>query len=150
MENDTDIIINGSEATWIMPRTDGELGGTYTGTFIFRCFLDPLRQLQAGREYRELLGSLGAQASESEGNISFALCQVKNRLIKGPPFWTSTLQESGMSGNIGDLNIIAMVLDAAIRSENLFKEKIAKERESALDRGIKVGEEILHAEDVEE
>ena len=48
MENSEDITIEGSEATWIMPRTDSELGGTYTGVFRFRCFLDPLKELQSG------------------------------------------------------------------------------------------------------
>lgn len=149
MEN-TDIVIDGSESTWVLPRTEGEMGGTYTGTFVFRCFLDPLRQLQAGREYRELLGSLSTQASDSEGNLAFALVQLKHRILKSPPFWTSTLQDSGMAGNVGDLNVISLVLDAAIRSENSFKEKVIKEREEILNRSIKVGEDLLHSQNTEE
>ena len=146
---DTDIILEGSQATWKMLPTVGDLGGTYTGTFVFRCFLSPLEQLQAGREYRELLGGLGGQASESESSLSFALTQLKHRVIKSPPFWSSTLQDSGIAGNVGDLNIISMVLDASIRSESLFKARIQKERESLLDRSIKVAEEKLK-EEVEE
>lgn len=138
-----DIIIDGSTSTWIMPRTDGELGGTYTGTFKFKTFLSPLEQLQAGREYRELLGSLGAQATDSEGNLAFALVQLKHRVVLAPPFWTSTLQETGMAGNVGDLNIIALVLDAAMRTEDLFKNRIQAEREAILNRAIKVGESLL-------
>src|SRR5271166_2084200 len=133
MEN-SDITLDGSVATWNMQRVEGELGGTYTGTFTFRCFLSPTVILQAGREYRALLGELQGQAPDLEGNLAFALTQLKHRIIKSPPFWTSTLQESNMAGNIGDLNVILMVLDAAIRSENLFKEQIMKEKEILLDR----------------
>jgi hypothetical protein len=143
---DSDITLNGSEATWVMPRVDGELGGTYTGTFTFRCYLDPLRQLQSGREYRELLGSLAVQASDNEANLAFALTQLKHRIIKSPPFWSSTLQESGIAGNIGDLNVITLILDASIRAENLFKEKIQKERDELLNKTIEKGEELLAKE----
>ena len=146
---DTDIVLEGNLATWKMSPTIGDLGGTYTGHFTFKCFLSPLEQLQAGREYRELLGGLGGQASESESSLSFALTQLKHRVIKSPPFWSSTLQDSGIAGNVGDLNIISMVLDASIRAESLFKARIQKERESLLDRSIKVAEEKLK-EEVEE
>lgn len=141
---DNDITLDGSIATWTMPQTDGELGGTYKGTFEFRTFLDPLRQLQAGREYRELLGNLAPQASDSEGNLAFALVQLKHRILRAPPFWSSTLQDSGMAGNIGDLNVIALVLDSAIRAETIYKEKIAKEREDLLNKSIKIAEEIVN------
>ena len=144
---DNDIIFEGSTATWRMPLTLGEYGGTYTGTFVFRCYLDPLRQLQAGRDYRDLLGSLGTLATETEGNMAFALSQLKHRIISSPPFWSSTLQESGIAGNVGDLNVIALTLDSAIRAETLYKEKIAKERETVLNRSIKVGEDLLHKDD---
>lgn len=139
----TDITINGNIATWSLPPTIGDLGGTYTGTFTFRTFLSPLQQLQAGREYRELLGSLGSQASVNEINLSFALVQLKHTVISAPPFWTSTLQESGMQGNIGDLNVIFLVLDASARAEETFKDRILKEREEALDRSIKAAEALL-------
>ena len=146
MDNN-DILIEGSQATWRMPRMEGDLGGTYTGVFVFRTFLDPLRQIQAGKEYRALLGDLAINAGDAESNLAFALTQLKHRIIKAPPFWESTLQDSGIAGNVGDLNIIAAVLDAAIRSENLFKEKIQKERDAILERSIKVGEQLLPKEE---
>ena len=147
---DTDILIENSLATWTMPLTQGEVLGTYSGTFQFKTYLTPLQQLSAGREYRELLGSLSIQATDTEGQLAFALVQLKHRVIKAPPFWTSTLQDSGMAGNLADLNVIALVLDAAIRSENLFKEKIQKERDAVLDRTIKVGKELLQKNEMEE
>ncbi|CAM6005486.1 unnamed protein product [Sphagnum balticum] len=126
-----------------MPPTVGDLGGTYTGVFEFRTFLDPIRILQAGREYRELLGGLAIQADDLEVKLAQILIQLKYRIVKAPPFWTSTEQDSGMSGNIGDMNIIGMVFDAATRAEDMFKEKIEKEKQAALDRTIKAGEALL-------
>ena len=144
MENSTDIILEGNTATWVMPRMESETGGTYTGTFTFKCYLDPLTQLQAGREFTELLGSLANQASEAEFTLSFALTQLKHRIISAPPFWTSTLQDGGgYGGNIGDLNIISAVLEASTRASNLFKQKIQDEREALLNRAIKAGEKII-------
>lgn len=149
MDNN-DITLTGSTATWRMERMDGELGGTYSGTFVFKCYLTPLASLQAGKEYRSLLGELAIQASDAEANLAFALTTLKQRIISAPPFWTSTLQESGIAGNVGDLNIIAAVLDASIRAEQMFKESIQKERDSLLVRSIAAGEKLLQKQGVEE
>lgn len=150
MDDNNGFIIDGSTVIWSMPRLEGSLGGTYTGTFVFRVFLDPIRQLQAGREFRELLGSLSAQASETERELAFSLIQLKHRILKSPPFWSSTLQESGIQGNIGDLNIIGSILDAAIKAEHLYIRKIEKEREEILNRTIKVAEDLLEKQEKEE
>ena len=139
---DNDILIEGSMATWVMPLSEGDLGGSYKGTFQFKTFLNPLEQLQAGKDFRELLGPNPQFATEVESRLAFSLTQLKQRIVKAPPFWSSALQDGGMAGNIGDLNIIGLVVDAAYRAENLFKERIAKERESILDRAIKVGEAL--------
>jgi len=138
----TDITIEGSIATWQMPITEGEVLGTYSGSWRFKCYLTPTEQLQAGRQYRELLGPNAGLANDTESNLSFALVQLKHRVISAPPFWTSASQNSGMAGDIPDLNIIALVLDKAIQAEQLFKERIAKERELLLEKSIKKAEEI--------
>ena len=139
-----DITIEGSRATWVLPPTDGRMGGTYTGRFVFNCFLAPTDMLKAGRVYRSLLGEHAGMATTEEGHIAFALTQLKFRVVSAPPFWTSTLQDSEFSGNIGDLNIIGLVLDAAMEAEVAFKEKIVKEREALLERSIKVAEQLLN------
>lgn len=144
MDNNTDITLEGQVATWNMKPTTGDLGGTYTGTFKFRCFLSPLQQLEAGREYREYLGNHAVLAEDIEAKLAGALSQLKQRVVKAPPFWTSSLQDSQVAGNIGDLNIIGLVLDAALRSEAIYLERIQKERDDLLERTIKAGEETLH------
>lgn len=141
MEN-TDITISGNIATWTLPLTQGEMLGTYSGTFQFKCYLTPTEILQSGRDYRSLLGSLSEYASEREKNIAFSLVELKYRILKAPPFWTSTLQESGFSGNIPDLNILIKILEMAMVSESLFQEKIQKERDLLLERTIKSAEAL--------
>jgi hypothetical protein len=98
--------------------------------------------LEAGREYRSLLGNLPEYASEKEKNISFALVELKYRIIKSPPFWTATLQDSGYAGNIPDLNIIVMVLEKAMIAESMFQERLQKEKESLLDSTIRSAEAL--------
>ncbi len=142
MDN-SDITINGSVATWNLPPTQGEVLGTYSGNFEFRCYLTPSQMLEAGREFRALLGNFAHQASETESNIAFAIAQLRFRIIKGPPFWESTKQNSSYAGDIPDLNILALILDRAIESENLFKINIQKERDLILERTIQAGEALL-------
>jgi hypothetical protein len=141
MDNN-EITITGNVAKWTLPPTQGEMLGTYTGHFEFKTYLTPTQMLEAGREYRSLLGNLPEYASEKEKNISFALVELKYRVIKAPPFWTATLQESGYAGNIPDLNIIVMVLEKAMVAESMFQEKLQKERDSLLDRTIKSAEQL--------
>jgi hypothetical protein len=146
MDNN-DLLLNGSQATYVMPLTQGEVLGSYSGTFVFSCYLTPIQQLEAGREYRSLLGSHGPMSSETEANIAFALSQLKYRVISAPPFWNSTKQGSGYAGDIPDLNILALILEKAIMAENLFKESIQKERDALLERTILAGEAALKKEE---
>lgn len=143
MDNN-DLILEGSTAKWTLPRTESELGGTYTGTFHFKCFLNPLELLQAGREYRSYLGAFAHLASETEINLAYALSRLNQLIIKAPPFWTSASQEpGGISGNIGDLKIIKLVLEASDRAETAFRDKIALEREEVLAKSIAKAEALL-------
>lgn len=141
MDNN-EIILTGNTAKWTLEPTQGEVSGTYQGHFEFRCYLTPTQILEAGREFRSLLGGLPEHASSKEKNIAFALVELKYRVIKAPPFWYSTLQDSGYAGNLADLNILVLVLEKAMVSESLFQEKIQKDRESLLERTIKSAEAL--------
>ena len=145
MDN-TDIKINGNIATWVMPLTEGEYLGSYKGAFEFFCYLSPTQQLEAGREFRAFVGSQGASASETELNLAYALSQLKFRIKSAPPFWNATKQDSSYAGDIPDLNIIMLVLKAADRAEELFKEILFEERQALLERSLKAAEEILKKE----
>ena len=140
-----DIIIEGNQATWEM-RLEGDIQGTYVGTFKFRCFLTPTQRLSAGREYRELLGSNPTVALEHEDNLAFSLSQLKQRVISAPPFWTS----NGVAGDLPDESIIDAVLDAAIASEIKFKEQLKQKKADAIERSKKAAEKMLKLRDEED
>ncbi len=144
MENE--ITFNGTVGIWQMPLTEGEIQGSYSGTFEFRAVLDPIRQLQAGREFRALLGDLSHLASETEYKLALALTQLKHRIIKAPPFWTSAAQDGGIAGNVGDTNIVALVWEAALMAETLYKEKMMAERTGLLDSTIGLAEKKVKDE----
>lgn len=143
MQTDTDLIIDGSTAVWDMPMTNGEILGSYSGRFVFKCYLSPIDILASGKLYRELMGPQAALAADHDGHIAYSLVQLKYRIVKAPPFWGSHLSDSGIPGNIPDLNILLLVLDRAIQAEILFKEKMSKERDSVLKRTITTAEEML-------
>lgn len=145
MENETlrsDIQINGYQATWTM-KLEGDVQGTYSGNFTFRCFLNPLQTIAANREYRELLGPNPTSAPEHESFLAYSLTQLKYRIISAPPFWNSTIQDSAMAGNIPDENIISAVLSAAIDSEILYKSQLKSRKEAALKTANAAVDELV-------
>ena len=150
MDNPNDVLISGSTATWDMGQVQGEVSGTYMGTFQFRCFLTPTQTLAASREYRELLGPQLMLAPEFEGQLAYALVQTKHRILKAPPFWTAPTQNGELPGNIPDLNVILLVLDAAIVAETKYRESKAKERDEALESAIKASEAKLENDSEDE
>ena len=140
-EERSDIVIEGNQATWEI-RTEGLIQGTYSGTFRFRCFLNPMQQVAAGRDYREMMGPNMGLAPEHESFLAWSLCQLKYRIISAPPFWGN---ESGIigGGNLPDEEIVPMVLDAAMAAENKYKDSLRKRKEEAIKRAKMAGEAIL-------
>jgi hypothetical protein len=141
-EDRTDIIIENNVATWEL-RTDGDISGTYQGIFKFKCFLDPMEQIRANREYRELIGPHHLTLPEHESFLAYALTQLKYRVLSAPPFWTSTQSVSGISGNLPDENIISEVLTAAMDSEIRYRGQLKKKKTEALDKARKAAEKMI-------
>lgn len=129
----TDLIIENNTATWDM-RIEGDIAGTYAGAFRFKCYLSPLQQIAANREYRELLGPNPTFASEHESFLAYALTQLKYRIITAPPFWAAT-NTATLAGDVADENVISAVLDAALGSEIKYKSQMKKRRQEAIERG---------------
>ena len=150
MQTDTDLVIEGSTATWTMNNIQGSIGGTYNGTFKFKCWLSPTEDLASNRLYRELLGPHAILASEDDSYLSYALTQLKYRVVSAPPFWTSPQQSGEMAGSIPDREVILVVLDASARAAKAFKDKMATERESILKNTIKTAEEMIQQDKGEE
>jgi hypothetical protein len=136
-----DLIIQGNTATWEM-KEEGPIEGTYKGTFVFRCFLTPTATLAVGREYRELLGRYADMATEDESFLAYALTQLKYRIIKAPPFWTSAIG-SNFTGDIPDKNVLSKILYAAVEAEIRYKENMKEKREEIIGLARKAAEKLL-------
>ena len=135
-----DLIIEGNTATWQM-RLEGDISGTYAGSFRFKCYLSPLQQIAADRERRELLGNQFVGIDEHISFLAYALTQLKYRIVTAPPFWASASPAS-LAGDIPDENVIAAILDAALGSEIKYKSQLKKKKLEAIARG-KAGVEKL-------
>lgn len=140
-EERPDIKIEGDVATWEMSAV-GNIKGTYFGTFRFRCYLDPMQQIAAGREERQLIGENFSFAPDHEKFLAYALTQLKYRVISSPPFWAST-NPGGMPGNLPDGEIVSLVLGAAIDAEVKYKAEIKKRKEDAIERAKKASDAIV-------
>lgn len=147
MKNSNDILIEGSAATWDMGFVQGDVQGTYSGTFTFRCFLTPTQMLTAGREYREMLGSNFVLATEHEGYVTWCLTQLKQRVIKAPPFWYEPTQSGGMPGDIADLNVLYLVMDAAQRAQDQYQAQRTKDQPELVKQAINAAEKVLESEE---
>lgn len=144
-EDKFDIQIVGNEATWHM-RLEGNIEGTYTGTFKFRCYLTPSQKIAANREMRQMLGEQMALASQHEANLAFALTQLKYRVISSPPFWNT----GNLSGDIPDTNVIMAVLDAAVAAELQYLDQIKERKLDAIARAKAAAEHMLSNRDEED
>jgi len=139
--NKYDLLIQGNTATWEL-KEEGPIEGTYKGTFVFKCFLTPTATLAAGREYRELLGKYADMASENESFLAYALTQLKHRIIKAPPFWTSAVG-GNFTGDIPDIDILSKILSAAVEAEIRYKENMKEKRNEIISMARKAAEKLL-------
>lgn len=145
---ESDITIENDVATWDIIH-HGAVGGTYLGTFKFRCFLTPMQVVEADRDFRELLGPNAQFAAQNSENIAYALAQLKHRVLESPPFWT----DSGFrfkGGGIKDLDVIDLVLEAAVMSEVKYRKQLADRHAEAIDRIKKTIEDRKDREKLEE
>lgn len=140
MSDRTDIIIEGTTASWAI-NMEGDVSGTYTGTFRFRCYLNPTQKIAANREMRSLLGEFPMLVPEHESFLAYALSQLKYRILSSPPFWTSG--ENGYAGDIPDTNVLSAILDAAIDAEVKYMGQLQARKLEALEKAKKAAEAFL-------
>jgi hypothetical protein len=141
-----DLLIEGNTATWHIVEP-GLIQGLYTGTFRFKCFPTPSERLASGRVFRELLGSHATQALKYEEDLAFALAQLKYRVLEGPPFWNSSLNISGIAGDIPDVEVLFVIFEAAMSSENKYLAQLEKRKIEAV-KNAKLAAEALLAKKV--
>jgi len=126
----SDLVLNSDGTAIFTLNEEGDVLGTYKGVFVFKCYLNPLEVLSAGKLYRELIGSSPQDATDTERFVAFCLSQLSKRIVKSPPFWNTG---DMINGNIPDMNIISMVLDRSIQSELAYKEHLKEKRTEALE-----------------
>jgi hypothetical protein len=143
-----DLIVEGNTATWDM-RLEGDINGMYAGAFRFKCYLSPLQQIAANREFREIMGPNPTFASEHESFLAYALTQLKYRIISAPPFWASQ-NPATLSGDLADENIISAVLDAALGAEIKYKSQLKKKKLDAVARAKAATEKRMEGDPDEE
>jgi hypothetical protein len=145
----SDLIIDGSTSTYDL-KIEGEIKGTYSGTFKFRCYLSPTQQIAANREFREILGPNPSFASNHVSLLAYALTELKYRIIQAPPFWVSE-SNSGYGGDIADENVVSTVLDAAMDSQLKYKVLLRQKGLSSVSKAKSSIEELMkEPEDTEE
>lgn len=142
----TDIAIENNTASWDI-NIVGDINGSYMGTFKFKCYLDPMEQIRANRDYREMIGPNPLGVPEHESFLAYALTQLKYRIVSAPPFWSST---QGVGGNLPDENVISEVLNAAMDSEVKYRSQLKKRKEEALEKAKKAAEKMLREQQGEE
>lgn len=129
---ESDITLENDVATWDL-LYHGAIAGSYMGTFKFRCFMTPMQLLEADRDYRELLGTNASFAATEADNVAYCLAQLKQRIIESPPFW----KEGGgrfPGGALKDLEILNLVLEAAVQAEVKYRKALTQRHEDAINR----------------
>jgi hypothetical protein len=133
MIDEKDILLDSQgNATWEMNMT-GPIGGTYQGVFQFRTVLSPLQQIEADRDYRELIGTNYQLIATHIDNLAYILSQLRQRIIKHPPFWDDG--SSRFKGShIRDEEIILAVYEAAVLAETKFRKELKEKHKAAIER----------------
>lgn len=130
MAKEFDFIFNADNTISWEINTSGQILGTYRGIFKFRAFLNPQQILNAGKDYRKMLGDAPQLAPPSEESLAYVLSQLKQRVIEGPHFWNPITA----GGDIPDQNVLNEILEAAIEAEMQFRASRLKKLEKAKEQ----------------
>ena len=103
------------------------------GTFKFRCYLSPLQMIEQDRDYRELLGPNPSLAGSQHESLAFSLTQLRQRILTHPPFWNDGYSRFG-GGHIKDLELLDLVLEAAVETEIKYRKTLEAKHKESIDR----------------
>lgn len=133
----TEFRFEGSKAFFDYQGVGNKTNSTFMGEFCVKCVLSPLDYLRADRLYRELLGSTSPHlASKDAQNYSFALSQLKYRVIESPPFF----KNKELDGGHLDANVLVDLINLTIDAEAEYKRRQdakIKEMQDILAKRIK-------------
>jgi hypothetical protein len=131
--DEKDIVLDSQGiATWEINMT-APIGGTYQGVFQFRTVLSPIQQIEADRDFRELLGANASFATTHVENLAYTLAQLRQRIIKAPPFWDDGLSKFKGS-HIRDEEILQAVYEAAVMAETKFRNQLKEKHKESIER----------------
>lgn len=117
-------------ASWNVSITT-RMGTTYQGLFQFNCALSPLQLIEADRNFRELLGKNAEFAASYVEGYAYALTQLKQRIVKAPPFWDDG-SSAYPGGQIKDEEILTHVFKAAKAAEDKFRKELDDRHKNSL------------------
>jgi len=132
MEPKNDINFHMGTATFNISMEAAASKTKYQGMFKVKCVLSPLHYIQSDSMYRELLGKTNPQfASEYVSQLSYALSQLKYRIIDSPAWFKN--QETGIDGSNIDDSILLYVLDKAVECESEYREGMEDRYKKAME-----------------
>jgi hypothetical protein len=109
------------------------IGGTYQGTFKFRTGLSPLQEIEADRDYRDLLGKNAEFAATHIENLAYSLAQLRQRVVAGPPFWFDGISKFPGS-QVRDAEVLQEVFEAAVASEVKYRNTVKEKHKAAIQK----------------
>lgn len=124
-------------------------GGTYLGAFKFRTVLSPIQEIEADRDYRDLLGKNAEFALSHIENLAYALSQLRHRVISGPPFWFDGVSRFPGS-HIRDKEVLEKIFEAAFLAEKKYRKMLNDKHKTAIERMSKFVEEREKQQNEEE
>jgi hypothetical protein len=111
----------------------GQILGTYTGKFSFRCAVTPMQFLEADRDYRELLGRNGELASTHADSIAYSLAHLRQRIVEAPPFWNEFGSKFG-GAHIKDHEVVDRILKVSVVAENKYRKLLNDKHSAAINK----------------
>lgn len=140
----SDIIFEDTEAIFTIKMIGSSTGESFAGKFRVRTILSPLNHIKADKLMRQLLGEHSIVADELSRQYSFVLSQLQYRVIKGPLWWESNLEVNG--GHINDINVISEILNKALESEEIYRDRQRKDFDKNVEELSKKFSELSNAE----
>jgi len=138
---DTVLSINGDgTATFNISIIGNRTMIPYFGNFKIKCLLNANEYVKANKEFSDQMG-LNGSINEAE-EISFALIQLRHRLLETPPFWKS---ENGVinGGDLEDYNVITHIFNTCMEAEKQYKEMMEENYNKTKEKVEKQRQAIL-------
>lgn len=127
-------------ASWDI-NLNAPIAGLYQGTFKFRTGLSPLQEIEADRDYRDLLGKNAEFAASHIENLAYTLAQLRHRVVEYPPFWNDGTSRFPGS-HIRDKEVLEAVFEASVMAEQKYRSQLAEKTKISMEKMKKYVEKL--------